>query len=107
MISYLLVSFHHARYTFFPVNKVYGQGDGNGDLGEIIHSELICPELAARVAAFWKDHPLAETAGVSLCGSEGETIVVETLDARTSRCEISSKTETSKKQILKIHFFAN
>ncbi|CBN74432.1 haloacid dehalogenase-like hydrolase [Ectocarpus siliculosus] len=63
---------------------VYGQGDGNGDLGEIIHSELMCPELAARVVAFWKAHPLAEAAGVSLCGSEGETIVVETLDPRTS-----------------------
>ncbi|CAB1096052.1 unnamed protein product [Ectocarpus sp. CCAP 1310/34] len=64
---------------------VYGQGDGNGDLGEIIHSELMCLELAARVVAFWKAHPLAEAAGVSLCGSEGETIVVETLDPRTSR----------------------
>ncbi|CAM9792785.1 unnamed protein product, partial [Ectocarpus sp. 8 AP-2014] len=63
---------------------VYGQGDGNGDLGEIIHSELMCPELAAKVVAFWKAHPLAEAAGVSLCGSEGETIVVETLDPRTS-----------------------
>ncbi|CAM9583403.1 unnamed protein product [Ectocarpus sp. 4 AP-2014] len=63
---------------------VYGQGDGNGDLGEIIHSELMCLELAARVVAFWKAHPLAKAAGVSLCGSEGETIVVETLDPRTS-----------------------
>lgn len=64
---------------------MYGQGDGGGDHGEIIHSELMCPRLAAKVVAFWKEHPLAEAAGVSLCGSEGETIVVERLDARTRR----------------------
>lgn len=65
--------------------QVYGQGDGDGGHGEIIHSELMCPRLARKVVAFWKEHPLAEAAGVSLCGSEGETIVVERLDARTRR----------------------
>eukprot|EP00752_Nemacystus_decipiens_P007109 g6369.t1 len=62
---------------------VYGQGDGDGDHGDIIHSELMCPKLARKVVSFWREHPLAAAAGVSLCGSEGETIVVERLDART------------------------
>lgn len=65
--------------------QVYGQGDGDGEHGEIIHSETMCPKMAAEVVAFWKKHPLAEAAGVSLCGSEGEAIVVERLDARTRR----------------------
>lgn len=64
---------------------MYGQGSGDGDHGDIIHSELMCPKLATKVVAFWKTHPLAEAAGVSLCGSEGETIVVESLDDRTRR----------------------
>ncbi|CAM9182670.1 unnamed protein product [Pylaiella littoralis] len=62
---------------------VYGQGDGDGDHGDIIHSELMCPNLATKVVAFWKTHPSAGAAGVSLCGSKGETIVVESLDDRT------------------------
>lgn len=75
--------------------QVYGQGDGNGngnggsggsgDSGKIIYSAVMCPKLALQVVGFWKSHPLAAAAGVSLCGSEGEDIVVESLDPRTSR----------------------
>lgn len=63
--------------------QVYGQGDG--DHGDIIHSTTMCPKLATMVVDFWRKHPLAAAAGVSLCGSEGETIVVEKLDDRTKR----------------------
>lgn len=76
---------HLAGSAARQTRQVYGQGDGNGDHGEIIHREIMCPELAVKVVTFWKNHPLAEAAGVSLCGSEGETIVVERLDDRTSR----------------------
>ena len=61
--------------------QVYGQGEGGP--GEIIYSEDMCPELAARVVGFWRSHPLAAAAGVSLFGSEGDTAVVERLDERT------------------------
>lgn len=82
----LSVHIHALSGTARPgAKQVYGQGDGDGDHGDIIHSELMCPELAAKVVGFWKEHHLAEAAGVSLCGSEGETIVVESLDARTKR----------------------
>ena len=60
---------------------MYGQG--NGSHGKIIYSEVMCAELAARVVSFWRSHPLAKAAGVSLCGSEGDTVVVERLDDRT------------------------
>lgn len=38
-----------------------------------------------RVVEFWKSHPRAEAAGVSLLGSNGDTVVVERLDERTGR----------------------
>lgn len=62
---------------------MYGQGEG--DHGDVIHSTVMCPKLATKVVEFWRTHPLAAAAGVSLCGSEGETVIVEQLDERTRR----------------------
>lgn len=64
--------------------QVFGQGEA-GRRGGMIHSTTMCPTLAVRVVDFWKTHPLAAAAGVSLCGSQGEFVVVEKLDARTRK----------------------
>lgn len=74
---------HRYCFPLFGLHgQVFGQGAA-GQRGNLIYSATLPSRLAMRVVEFWKMHPLAAAAGVSLCGSDGEVVVVEALDERT------------------------
>ncbi|CAM9243283.1 unnamed protein product [Choristocarpus tenellus] len=67
------------------MNGLAVYGPGEGDHGGIIHERVLGADLASRVVDFWRSHPLAAAAGVSLVGSCGREVVCEKLDERTER----------------------